>query len=341
MYYMYFFVFQLLFHFSQSSWTQQYGDPGSTSYITLESDDNVNRTGWKYAVPNTEAVFYQSPAVSDKGVTFIPVIVLPQYWLQVRAVSASGTEIWMANWIGSDSACSIVSLTNILYSSEHNLVIVGWNCWEAYYFEKAGQLVALNADDGKTVWRTEKLGLSDASFLSMSSSTIYFTSGYSCGRNSPTKAFKDQQQQNDSSLIAINLVNGQLAWNETFHQAGCQSQVKLTPLDGSNVMVLVSVNLPDGPYDAGTLLALKCSQGTGECTRAWSTSLHVSYDAKYAFSKGGSLVFGSYGFAGNPNLIFALETETGKTLFSNRGYCESGSYPSGPAADNNGHAYFR
>ena len=52
-------------------------------------------------------------------------------------------------------------------------------------------------------------------------------------------------------------------------------------------------------------------------------------------------MFGSYGFAGNPDLIFAVDIENNKILFSNWGYCGSNAYPSGPAVDKQGHAYYR
>ena len=39
------------------------------------------------------------------------------------------------------------------------MVIVGWFCPITLEYEKAGQLVALNATNGSVIWRTSKLNL--------------------------------------------------------------------------------------------------------------------------------------------------------------------------------------
>ena len=303
------------------------------------------KTGWNYTGPGySAAIFYNSPAVSDEGVIFIPYLVMPQFFLQVRTVSPAGEELWMANWIGSDEKCQTVFLTNTLYDSNRNMVIVGWYCIIAYQYEKAGQLVALNATDGSTIWRTSKLKVNDVATLSMTSDTILLSGGYDCGRDPTSYAHlrsdnEVNDQKNESLIIAVDIETGNISWSMITSHAGCSSQTKLTPMKDGSSLAVFSVNLPPGTYPTGYLLSLKCPTSS-HINQAWQDNLKISYDANFAFSDNG-VMFGSYGFAGNPDLIFAMDIENNKMLFSNRGYCGSNAYPSGPAVDKQGHAYYR
>ena len=347
--------FSLFLSSTNASWTQQYGDPASINYIPITSNSLHIKTGWNYSVPfehgwGAASIFYNSPAVSDKGVVFIPYLKYPEYWLQVRSVSPDGKELWLANWIGSDIACSAVFMTNTIYDSNRDMVIVGWFCPMTFEYEKAGQLVALNATNGSIIWRTSKLKPgNDMSYISMSSDTIFLSSGYSCGRDAPRNAYLQSipqahneltDQKNKSRIIAVDLETGKISWSLVEHHAGCYTQTKVTSLKDGSSLVMFPVNLPPGRYPTGDLLTFICSTSSLNCNQTWLYNLKISYDAKFAFSDNG-IMFGSYGFAGNPDLIFAVDIENNKILFSNRGYCGSNAYPSGPAVDKQGHAYYR
>ena len=78
--------------------------------------------------------------------------------------------------------------------------------------------------------------------------------------------------------------------------------------------------------------------GDSSSTNFINSSNHHSL---LAFTSNGKCVYGSYGFAGNPDLIFGLNAENGELLFSNHGYCDKGSYPSGPSVDATGIAYYK
>ena len=311
--------------------------------------NSLVKTGWNYTGPGYSAsIFYNSPAVSDEGVIFIPYLIMPEYFLQVRTVLPNGEELWMANWIGSDSKCQTVFMTNALYDSNRNMVIVGWYCIMAYEYEKAGQLVALNATDGSTIWRTSKLKVNDVATLSMTSDKILLSGGYDCGRDptfyahirsSETMPNEINDQKNKSLIIAVDIDTGSVSWSMIASHAGCSSQTKLTPLKDGSSLAVFSVNLSPGAYLSGDVLSLKCPTSL-HFKQAWLDNLKISYDAKFAFSDNG-VMFGSYGFAGNPDLIFAMDIENNKILFSNRGYCGPNAYPSGPAVDKQGHAYYR
>ena len=350
-----FIILILIFRCSHASWTQQYGDSSSTNFINSGNHHSLpNVSVWNYTVHNEDSTsfFYGSPSVSEKGTVFIPFLELPEYWLQVRAVSPGGKELWMANWIGGDEACSVVDLSNTLYSSEHKLVIVAWYCTAGgAYHKKAGQVVALNASNGSRVWQSPKLKLLDSSSISMSSDTVYIVSGYDCGRDNPVQSLNAKQSQerssnkNDSIIAAIDLSSGNLMWTQGLEHAGCDGQLKLSSLQDGSVSLLIPYNLPYGPYLAGHLLAINCHQDKAassiNCSQIWQKNLRLSYDVKFAFTSNGKCVYGSYGFAGNPDLIFGLNAVNGELLFSNHGYCDKGSYPSGPSVDATGIAYYK
>ena len=348
-----FFVLFLLLFFacSYASWTQQYGDSSSTNYISSGNHSPTN-IAWNYTALGDEdsaSFFYGSPSMSEDGVVFIPFLEIPQYWLQVRAIAPGGKEIWMANWIGEDESCSVVDLSNTLYSSEYKLVIVSWYCTAGgAYHEKAGQVVALNATNGSLVWRSQKLKLLDSASISMSKKTVYVVSGYDCGRDNPVQSLNDQQakqrpEKNDSIIAAIDISTGKLKWTQALEHSGCDSQFKISYLPNDLILLLVPYSLPYGPYLAGSLLGISCleDQGSVNCSSIWRENLRLSYDAKFAFTANGSFAYGSYGFAGNPDLIFGLNTENGKLEFSNHGYCYEGTYPSGPSVDTSGIAYYK
>ena len=338
-------------HLASSSWTQQYCDPASTNYVPITS--NSPKTDWSYS--SNDYGLYNSPAVSEQGVVFIPYLKLPEYWLQVRAVSPDGKELWRADWIGGDNACSSVSMTNALYDSNHDMVVVGWFCVAAQKYERTGQLIALNAADGSQIWNGSALIPSnDMSSLSMNSDAIFLSMGYGCHQNFPLNTYlqysKTQprtqdninDQENNSHVIVVDLTTGKMLCSMLTNHSGCTAQTKLASLKDGSSLVVLPINLQSGHYSTGDLLSLKFYSSSAPCKIDWEKKLLISYDAKFAFSDNG-IMFGSYGFAGNPDLdlIFAMDIKTNKKKFSNRGYCGSNSYPSGPAVDKQGNAYYR
>lgn len=351
---------------ASSSWTQQYGDHASSNYVDGPSR-LPSRPEWNYTVPaekkpgyNPISVFYNSPAVTKEGTIFIPYLKYPEYFLQIRAVSSSGRELWVAHSITANQSfdifmCAVVFMTNALYSEEHNLVIVGWDCANAFpYYRKAGQVVALNASNGSVVWRAPSsksvLKVNDVAKISMSSDMVYLTGGYDCYRDgiyqqkfTRLHANKSTSMQgNQSHIVAIDLRTGEVIWDQIVNHAGCVSQTKLAQLKDDSSLFVTAVNLPNGPYPAGNLVCFKCPKPPANCSLLWILQERlVTYDGKYAFTSDASIMYGSYGFAGNPHLIFALEASTGTLSFSNEGYCDPGSFPSGPAVDGQGIAYYR
>ena len=337
-------------HLASSSWTQQYGDPASTNYVPITSGSHIE-TGWTYS--NNDNGFYNSPAVSDKGVVFIPFLKVPEYSLQVRAVSPEGKQLWIADWIGGDDACSIVSMTNALYDSNRDMVVVGWFCVATQKNERTGQLVALNAADGSHIWNESQLNPgNDMSSLSMNTDCIFLSVGYDCHRNVPLNTYLQpyktlprtqnnvNDQENKSQIIVVDLATGNMLCNMLTNHSGCTAQTKLVSLKDGSSLAVVPINLPSDHSCTGDLLSLKFSSSSAPCIFYGLNQCQFSYDSKFAFSNKG-VMFGSYGFAGNPDLIFAMDVLNKKKLFSNQGYCGPNAYPSGPAVDIQGHAYYR
>lgn len=198
-----------------ASWTQQYGDPGSTNFVhgLVKPSPKIQ---WNYTVPNDYdyykvSYFSNSPAFSDEGVVFIPfaysrpppVLIL----LQIRAVSRDGVELWISENIDeSHQDCAALFMTNVLYSQEHNMVIAGWDCADAFpYYKKEGQLVGLNASNGSLLWRSEKVKLNDAATISMTQSTVIISGGFSCYLDGQIIV---QDQTNKSLITGIDILSG-------------------------------------------------------------------------------------------------------------------------------------
>ena len=199
------------------SWTQQYGDPGSTSFVHGLQVSTPSRTSWNYSVPNDYdllklSFFSNSPAFSPAGVIFLPLAYSRPYpdllFLQIRAVSYSGRELWVSEDIHRHHStdCADVLMTNVLYSEEHDMVIAGWNCANSFpYYAKEGNLVGLNASNGSLLWRSENLELNDAATISMSKDTVFVSGGFSCYLDGQILV---EEQKNKSLIVGIDIFTG-------------------------------------------------------------------------------------------------------------------------------------
>ena len=322
-------------------WSQQYGDPSSSNYVDIiNPNDSPITTGWNYTVNEDYAIFYGSPAVSEKGVVYIPFLEFPQYWLQLRAILPNGSMYWLANWVGGDEDCSVVFMTNAVYSQKHRLAIVGWTCQDAgAYYAKHGQIIAYDAETGAGKWRSPMLfDANDMSSLSISNGMVFASGGYACGRDGGAA---QKPPKNVSQIVILDEATGTLVQSVNYPHVGCHSQTKVFTKDGlTRALFLAELPYSFRKLTNGSLLCFECQPKATVCKEKWQQHLNISWDATFGLTSDG-FVFGSYGLKGNPNTIFGLDIETGKTVFSTKGFCDKDSYPSGPAVDNNGHAYYR
>lgn len=327
---------------TEGDWSQQFGDPSSSNFVDLNLQELVVKptSGWNYTGDADYSIFYGSPAVSEKGVVYIPFLEYPQYWLQLRAILPNGTLYWLANFVGGDESCSVVFMTNAVYSSREGLVVVGWTCLDAgAYYQKQGQVVAYDATTGAGKWRsTELYDASDMSTLSICDGLVFISGGYSCGRDGGAA---QHPHKNISQIVILDLTTGEVVDSINFEHTGCMSQTKCFA-DKGTTRVLLPVNLPQlFNKPNGSVLSLECQKGS-KCKQVWIQNIAISWDAKFGISPNG-FVFGSYGLNGSKHdNIFGMDINTGVEAFSNKGYCDSKSYPSGPAVNTiTGHAYYR
>ena len=341
-----------------TDWTQEYGDYMSSNYVeVLPSSDLFNVTGtWNYTNPGQYSIFYQAPAISEEGIIFMPFLKYPAYDLQVIAIAPNGTRLWTAQDIVgySEIDCAAIFLTNAVYSSERGMIVIGWTCAAAFpYYRKHGGLVELNSKTGEKIWRSPNLtDANDLSMLTISSNVVYTSGGYDCwkdglslhSRPNPARFIKYRESTEDghnniSQIYAISLNNGTILWKINHTGVGCTSQTKLYPLENGRHLIIIPAELPRTYYIGGKLIALECDK-EGSCTQKWLSDVGVCDVSTYGFSSQG-ILFGGTGFDGDPNTIFGLDLNTGKTVFKSIGYCEPGYYPSGPSVDRMGYAYYR
>ncbi len=346
------------------NWTQQYGDYRSTNYGQVEPTSDLYNISyaWNYTYPGPHSYIYNSPAVSENGVVFLPYLNYAPphdgvitYGLEVRAISPNGSLIWVSPDFELDFMCAVIFLTNAIYIAEKKSVLIAWTCANVFpYYEKHGRMAGIDSITGKILWKSQKLyDANDMSRLSVVSDVVYASGGYDCWKDelpvytkSPNKKDNNRQlklgddpHNNISRIYAFNANNGSIIWVRDYAHVGCTSQTKLFPLPNNKHMVIFPVNLLETVYLGGKLLALECDS-QGSCIDKWLSDVKTCWDSTFAFSDQGTL-FGGYGFDGVPDLIFGLDSNTGKISFSSIGYCEPGTYPSGPVVDKMGCAYYR
>ena len=293
-------------------WTQQYGDSRSSSYLLFSGPTPSG--GWNYT---TEPfVSETSPSVSADGTIFYPLRA------NVVAVAVNGSQVWKADVAPNGEAY----LTNTVFWD--GLVLVG-SSWvqQTTFF----QVVALRADDGVVMWKSVQNDLFHATTISISdTASAVYLAGY------------DQ-----STLSALRLSDGSVLWKKkNIYQVGIFMQTKVGPVKAKSGQKLSNseiVILPTDPYDGfegnGTLIAYDVA---GSGAEVWRRNAGFSAGGLFAFSHQG-LVYGSIGGGGGAQgqQIFGIDASGGELVFSNAGYCDSGSQFSGPAVDLEGYAYYR
>lgn len=360
--------------FTASEWNQQYGDYRSTNYAAVNVDSDLYNVTepWNYTYPGQYSYMYNSPAVSEHGIVFLPFLNYKPpsinnsliYDLQVRATSPNGTIVWVADHLGMDEMCAVIFLTNAVYISSRNMVVIAWTCAAAFpYFKPHAQLVGIDATTGAIKWKSVKLRhANDMSRISATPDVVYASGGYVCNKDglplktaardengeilhkplspkSPSSLHELSRNVSNGQIYAVSLVDGSIIWSKNYTQVGCTSQTRVYPMGNDRYMVIIPSYLPENVYLGGRLLALDCDS-KGSCTEKWLSDIKLCWDTTFAFSDQG-ILYGGFGFAGNPDLIFGLDIDTGMMVFSESGYCEPGVYPSGPAVDKIGQAYFR
>ena len=298
-------------------WTQQYGDPSSTSYVKYEGKAYV---GWNYT---TEPFVSQtSPSVTEEGVMFYP---LRTYLI---ALSPTGTMLWKTGVAPNGEAYQ----TNTVYSKQHNFVVVGssWVDQNTFF-----QIVAIHAGNGSIAWQSMQNDLYHATTISISTSVdAVYAGGF-----------------DKNTFAALRLKDGSLLWKKAhISKLGIfmQTKVGLTSMKrmaatAKLVAEKETVLLPTDPFDGfegkGRLFSYDVSKpGMTD----WYSDLGFSAGGLFAFSTNG-IIFGCDGGGGGAEgqAIFGVNSSNGSVLFNSGSYCERTWLASGPAVDADGYSYYR
>ena len=301
-----------------ASWTQQYGDPSSTSYVDYQGKAYV---GWNYT---TEPFVSQtSPSVTEEGVMFYP---LRTYLI---ALSPRGTVLWKTGVAPNGEAYQ----TNTVYSKVHDIVVVGssWVDQNTFF-----QIVAIHAGNGSVAWQSMQNELYHATTISISTSAdAVYAGGF-----------------DNSTFAALRLKDGSLLWRKAhISNLGIFMQTKVGPFSSNlaeraaataagKETVLLATDPFDGFEGKGRLFSYDVSK-PGSID--WHSDLGFSAGGLFAFSSNG-VIFGSDGGSGGADgqAIFGVHSSNGSVLFNSGGYCERGPWlASGPTVDADGYAYYR
>lgn len=162
-----------------SSWSQQYGDSCSTSHTDSAGVDFT--PGWTHTTQSF--VSQTSPCVDGRGIIYYPLRA------HVTAISANGTVLWTTGVSPNGNSY----LTNVLFSEEHGLVVVGSSWVEGALFF---QIVAMSVVTGSVQWISRQNQAFHATTLSLSViSGCVYVAGFDQG-----------------VFIAVRLADGTLVW---------------------------------------------------------------------------------------------------------------------------------
>lgn len=210
-----------------NGWTQQYGDPSSTSYTEYTGNDF--RSGWN--LTTQPFVSQASPCVDQYGVIYYPLRA------NIIAIIPNGTVLWKTGVSPNGNSY----LTNIVYTNKHKFVIVGVSGVDR---ETLFQIVAVCVGNGSVAWTSKQNRLYDATTMSVSiSADAVYVAGYDL-----------------RSFAAISLSDGKLIWEKKhIYQVGIFMQTKVGPassgiakrrtLEGGMIEEREIVLLPTDPYD--------------------------------------------------------------------------------------------
>ena len=184
-------------HLPYNGWTQQYGDPSSSSYTQYTGDGF--KPGWNFTTQ--PFVSQTSPCVDQYGVIYYPLRA------NIVAIAPSGAVKWKASVSPNGNSY----LTNVLFSNRHSFVIVGssWVEQETFF-----QIVALYVNNGSVAWTSTQNELYHATTMSISvNADAVYVAGYDL-----------------KSFAAVSLVDGKLIWKKAnIYQVGIFMQTKVGP----------------------------------------------------------------------------------------------------------------
>ena len=250
-------LYSLFFPFYvDGSWSQQYGDPQSTSFSSFKGPYKI---GWSYTTPPFPS--QASPCITDDGIMY--------YALRadVVAIAPNGTVIGRYG-IAPDGN---TYLTNLVNSSKYNVIVVG-AMWSSY------DVIAIDHQSHNIKWKVthNELVLTTTISLSDEVGAVYLGG------------------QEEQALVALHLTNSSLFLKMLFVEVGLFMQTKIGTIPQADKQkpsqeILLIPTLPAN--ESGILIGYSVSK---PILNKWQISISYSLGALFAFSMEG-IIFGGAG----------------------------------------------
>ena len=309
------FLHCLLYHFTQASWTQQYGDGGSTSFVPFKG---VINQGWWYIAQRAsqDIAHPRNPCTTEEGIVFYP--------LESRVIAVSPEGVVLREYdVQQTDAEYYLETSNTLYSEKLKMVIV---FADGSTQQQEGRLIsrlsALDPTADHVIWQTDSMhAFSHPLVLSETHESLFIATG--------------------KALVALSLKDGSQIWSKSLaSDLDWPIPLKLATLSsssGQNKEVLLFPTVPG--VNNGILIALDPVTGM----ELWQQTLGFNEDGSFAISPTG-IIYGCTGLfpdIAHGKQIIILEAETGKILYNGEGYCTNASQVMTPSADSSGNGYYR
>ena len=309
------FLHCLICHFTQASWTQQYGDSGSTSFVPFKGSINL---GWWYIaqIASQDLAHPRNPCTTEEGIVFYP--------LESRVIAVSPEGVVLREYVVQQTDAEYyLDMSNTLYSEKLKMVIV---FAEGSTQQSEGQLLsrisALDPTADRVIWQTDNTyGFSHPLSLSETHESLFIAIG--------------------KTLVALSLKDGSQIWSKPLgSDLDWPIPLKLATLSSSNGQKKEVLLFPTVPgVNNGILIALDPVTGM----KLWQQTLGFNEEGSFAISPTG-IIYGCTGLfpdVAHGKQIIILEAETGQILYNGEGYCTNASQVMTPSADSYGNGYYR
>ena len=307
-------LLSLLGAVTEASWTQQYGDCSSTSYVPFKG---IIDTQWRYLGPRASLDNSKphSPSVSmSNGNIYLSLE------SRVLAISSQGAVLREYD-VQQRDAEYYLETSNVVFSEKHQSVIV-IAAGDTSDHEGGQELVRISALDpssGKVLWYKDDNQLRATNWLVLSEKQglVYVI--------------------NLNGFLAIDIKTGSTAWTKQMSWSDMMWPIFTRVSDELDLMLLPVV---PGVND-GVLYAVNTANGE----LLWKQSLGFNYDGSFVISPTNGVIYGCTGLfsdISHGKEIIVLNAKDGTTLYSGAGHCSGNdTQVMTPSVDNEGNGYYR
>lgn len=294
-----------------ASWTQQFVDAASSSYIPYTGSITI---GWRYISQRGSSPYYKplNPCVTEEGNVFYPL------QSRVLAISPQGM-VYREYDVQHINAEYYLELSNTIYSEKHKIVLVAASgTTQQQDGETLVRLSTLDVKSDSIKWHVDNIEpLSRPILLSETHNSVYVMAG--------------------RTLIAFSLTDGKSLWSNVLGSlidSPIPLKIGTLPDNGRGIIIIPTVP----GVNNGVLIALDASTGN----TIWTKSLGFNYDGGFTLSPTG-VVYGCTGLfpdVAHGKQINILDASSGKILYNGEGYCTDSERPMTPSADQDGNGYY-